>query len=78
MTDESQEMNRSMVEGILETLTDRHSQLDIQLKGLTLSLPGTHLSVQLSGTVSVAVHMRDLTDEEKEAHATANIAHIRA
>jgi hypothetical protein len=76
MTEGGETLSKDMVEGILDALTDRQSQLDVQLKGLTLSVPGTPLSLKFSGTVTVSVHMRELTDEEKAAHAAATIAHI--
>lgn len=78
MPKQSQETNTDTVVGIIEALTDRQSQLDIRLNDLTLRWAGTPFSVQLSGTVTVAVHMRDLTDKEKAAHVAANVAHLRA
>lgn len=70
--------NRGAVEGLIEALKDQHSELEVRLEGMTLSLPGTHLSIQMSGTLTVSVHMRELTDQEKEAYASANVAHLRA
>jgi hypothetical protein len=66
------------MEGLIDALSDKHSQLDLRLQGLTLTLGDSRLAVRLSGTVTVAIHMRDLTDAEKDAHATSNIAHIQA
>jgi hypothetical protein len=77
MTEGITAMGKGMVEDMLEALKDRQSELEIRLPSLTLSLPGTHLSVQLSGTLVVSVHMRELTDEEKEAYASANVAHLK-
>lgn len=76
MTEGGEAISKDMVEGIIDALTDRQSQLDVQLKGLTLSVPGTPLSLKLSGTVTVSVHLRELTEEEKSAHAAATIAHV--
>jgi hypothetical protein len=76
MTEGGETLSKDMVEGIIDALTDRQSQLDVQLRGLTLSVPGTPLSLKFSGTVTISVHMRELTDDEKAAHAAATLAHI--
>ena len=77
MSEESGEISKGLMEGLIEALSDKHGQLDLRLQGLTVSVGDSRLAIRLSGTVSVAVHMRDLTDAEKEAHATASIAQIR-
>lgn len=71
-------MSRGLLEGLIEALSDKHSQVDLRLDGLTLSLGDSRLAVRLSGTVTVSVHMRDLTGGEKDALATAHIAHVHA
>jgi hypothetical protein len=78
MTEGTTIVGKGAVEGLIDSLLDRQSQLDVRLNALTLSLAGTHLALQLSGTLTVSVHMRELTDKEKTAHVAANVAHIRA
>lgn len=78
MPTETEEMGRGLVEGIIDALSDKHSQLDVRLQDLTLALGDTRLALKLSGTVTVSVHMRDLTDAEKDAHVQANIKAIRS
>ncbi len=77
MSGETEEVSKGLVEGLMEALSDKHSQMDVRLQGLTLSFGDSRLALRLSGTVSIAMHMRDLTDEEKSAHAAANIARIQ-
>lgn len=77
MSEGGTEISKGAVEGLIDALMDRQSQLDVRLKGLTLSLAGTHLALQLSGTLTVSVHLRELTEEEKGAHAAATVAHLR-
>jgi hypothetical protein len=74
----SSEGRKGVIEGIVGALRDQHSELEVRLGDLTLRLPGTPFSVQLTGTLNASVHMRELTDKEKEAYATANIAHLHA
>ncbi len=79
MSDESGELSKGLLEGMIEALSDKHSQMDIRLQGLSLDLGGDRrLRVTMSGTVSVSVHMRDLTPEEKSAHMEASVARIHA
>jgi hypothetical protein len=78
MVDESEEISKGLMEGIIGALTDKHSQLDLRLRGLTLSMGDSRLSLKLTGDVTLSVHMRDLTDDEKSAHAASNIANIRS
>jgi hypothetical protein len=71
-------VSKETVEGLIDSLMDRQSQLDIQLKGVTLSWPGTPMALQLSGTLTVSLHFRELSDDEKAAHSAATVSHLRA
>lgn len=78
MAEESGGISKGLVEGLIEALSNKHSQLDVRLQGLSVSVGDSRLAVRLSGTVSLAIHLRDLSDAEKEAHSVANIARIQA
>ena len=78
MAEETEAITKGLLEGVIEALTDKHSQLDLRLRGLTLSLGDSRLSMKVSGDLTVAVHMRDLTDEEKVAHVASNVTNIRS
>ena len=78
MAEETEEVTKGLMEGVIDALTDKHSQLDLRLRGLTLSLGDSRLSLKLSGDVTVAVHLRDLTEDEKAAHVASNVASIRS
>jgi hypothetical protein len=67
------EIEKGILEGLFEALADKHSQLDINLQGLNIKLPSTQLSVELNGLVTLTVHMRDLTEDEKKASAARNV-----
>ncbi|HXQ94469.1 MAG TPA: hypothetical protein VN864_04790 [Thermoplasmata archaeon] len=64
-------------EGLLDTLTDKHGQIDVRFDGVELRWKGTPLGLELNGSVAVTVHLRDLTDEEKKAHIGKNLERIR-
>ncbi|HTT14597.1 MAG TPA: hypothetical protein VMG14_06545 [Thermoplasmata archaeon] len=78
MAEGTEEVSRGLMEGVIEALSDKQSQMEIRLDGLTLALGDTRLGVHLSGTVTVSIHLRDLTDAEKEAHAAATVARVHA
>jgi hypothetical protein len=63
-----------LFEGILEALADKHSQLDINLQNVALRLPNAGVSVEVSGLVTVTAHVRDLTEDERRASSTRNVA----
>jgi hypothetical protein len=71
------ETSQGLVEGVIEAIKDQQSALEVRLDEIALRLPGTPMAVHLSGARMVSVHMRELTPEEKEAHASASVTHWR-
>lgn len=65
---------RSIVADFLEALSDKHSQVDINLQGMTVRFPSTGMSVEFDGLVTLTSHVRDLTEDEKKASAGKNVA----
>ncbi len=74
MPDKDTTRGGGLFEGVLETLADKHSQLDISLQNLRVDLPNTRLSVEINGIVTVTAHVRDLTEDERKASSDRNIA----
>jgi hypothetical protein len=72
----SEEVEKNMFEGLIAALADKQSQVDLTFQRTTLRFPGTAFSMQVDGTVSMVVHMRELTDEEKAALVSKNVANI--
>jgi len=68
------EVERSLNENVLETLSDKHSQFDINLQGMSVRLPNFGMTEDLNGLVPVTCHIRDMTEDEKKASAARNIA----
>ncbi len=52
---------------LVEALSNRHGQVDVRLDHLAVRLP-LGGEVELSGTVSVSVHLRELSERERKAH----------
>jgi hypothetical protein len=67
------EAEKSVVEGVLEALSDKHSQLDVNLQGMTVRFPNTGIGVEFNGLVTVTAHVRDMTEDEKKASAAKNV-----
>ncbi len=70
-------MGRNMFVSMIEALSDKHGQMDLRFEDLTLSAGGTGMSVTMSGTITVQVHMRELADEERAAHVQHNVAALK-
>jgi hypothetical protein len=68
------EVEKGLFEGLFEALADKHSQLDINLQGVNVRLPNAGVTVELNGLLTVSVHLRDLTDDERRASAARNVA----
>jgi hypothetical protein len=69
---------KTILEGLIEALAGKHSQLDLNFQKVTMKLPGMQVGVELDGLVTISVHMRALTEEEKQALATKNMATVSA
>jgi len=67
-------VERSVVADFLGALSDKHSQVDINLQGMTVKFPNTGVTVEFNGLVTVTSHVRDLTEDEKKASAGKNVA----
>jgi hypothetical protein len=52
---------------MMEAASDRHGQMDIRLEHLSFRLPILRDTLEVNGTISVTIHMRDLTEKEKQA-----------
>ena len=64
---------KGLFEGLIEALANKHSQLEINFQNVNLRMPGMQLGVELNGAVSLSVHMRDMSEDEKRAFAAKNV-----
>jgi hypothetical protein len=66
----------NLFQDFVQAIADRHGEMDIRLEHLSLRLPLLKESIELNGTISVSVHMRDLTDKEKQARVAKELRHL--
>ena len=65
---------KTVFEGILEALSDKHSELHISLQGMSGWFPCLGGGVECNGHVTLSAHVRDITEDEKKASASRNVA----
>ncbi len=66
-----------MIESLVNRLTGKESQVDLLLRHVVLELKGTPFALELNGLVTVAAHLRELTEAEKGALAAGRVAKSR-
>ncbi len=72
----TEDTEKNLFEGLITTLANKQSQVDLTFQRTNVRFPGTSFSVEINGTISMVVHMRELTDEEKNALVSKNVANI--
>jgi hypothetical protein len=75
-TPQTGENERNLFEGLITALANKQSQVDLTFVRTNVRFPGTAVGMELNGTISLVVHMRDLTDEEKQVLASKNVANL--
>ena len=73
MSKESSEKETGFLDGLIESLGDKHSQLDVNFQKTQVKLPGIDKYIEIDGLVTFSVHVRELTDEEKRASSRKNV-----
>ena len=71
---ESKSVEKGFFEGLFEALSDKHSQFDVNFQGVTIRFPRIGTSIELNGIVTLTVHWREMTEEEKNASVAKNVA----
>ncbi len=67
---------RNLFEGLITALANKQSQVDLTFNRTNVRFPGTAVGMELNGTISLVVHMRELTDEEKQILASKNLTSL--
>jgi hypothetical protein len=58
---------------LVEALANRHGEVDVHLEHLQVKVPMIREPLEVSGTVTVALKFRELTDREKQADVAREI-----
>jgi hypothetical protein len=69
-----EDAGKNLFEGLIEALANKQSQVDLTFNRTSLRFPGTAVGMEINGAISLVVHMRELTDEEKQILASKNVA----
>ncbi len=56
---EEEAVSKGILEGLIDALTDKHTQMEIEFKRLSVTLPGQKTAIEISGSITVAVRMSD-------------------
>ena len=56
-------IEKSIVAELIGALSDKHTQIDINLQGMNVKFPNTGMSVEFDGLVTITSHVRDMTDD---------------
>lgn len=72
----SADTERNVFEGLITALANKQSQVDLTFVRTNLRFPGTSVGMEINGTISLVVHMRELTDEERQMLASKNVASL--
>ena len=70
----AESIERGLFEGMISALANKHSELELNFDRTTLRFRALQMSVELSGAITLSVHMRDMSEEEKKALASKKIA----
>lgn len=70
----AESIEKGLFEGMISALANKHSELELNFDRTTLRFPTLQMSVELSGAITLSVHMRDMSEEEKKALASKKIA----
>jgi hypothetical protein len=63
-----------LIEGLIEALQNKQSEIALNFHKTSIGIPRLRTTMELNGSISVTVHMRDLTDNEKQAYAQRAVA----
>lgn len=69
--------NSGPFEALIQAMVDRQSQLDLRMENVTLRVPFLGEAFELNGTISLSVHMRGLSDPEKQAHVSRSLKRLQ-
>ena len=61
----AESIEKGLFEGMITALANKHSELELNFDKTTLRFPAIQMSVELSGSITLSVHMRDMSEDER-------------
>jgi hypothetical protein len=62
----------------MDAIVNQRGEVDFRLEKMSLKLPFIPEPVELSGTVTMAFHVRELSEKEREARTAKELRQLRA
>lgn len=59
--------------GLVEALSNRHGEMNVRLEHVTVKLPLIPEKLEVNGTLTLSVHLREMSDKERTAHAAKEV-----
>jgi hypothetical protein len=63
-----------LISELIDALQGKQSEIALNFHKTSIGIPRLRTTMELNGSVSVTVHMRDLSESEKEAYAQRSVA----
>jgi hypothetical protein len=58
-----------LMESLIQALEGKQSEISLNFNRTTIGIPRLRTFMEVNGSISLTVHMREMTDSEKEAYA---------
>ena len=72
----AESIEKGLFEGMITALANKHSELELNFDKTTLRFPALQMSVEMSGSITLSVHMRDMSEDERKALSSKKIAEM--
>jgi hypothetical protein len=74
----SREGGKGMVEGLVEALTAKQTQLDVHLNSLAVDLGDSWITLRFSGDLRMTIQIRDLAPEGQTGLGAGRAASVQS
>ena len=76
MSNRSEGVEKGLLEGLISALANKHAEIELNFDRTALRFPAMQMSMELSGSIILSVHMRDMSEDERRALASKKIAAV--
>jgi hypothetical protein len=68
----------SVFEEMMRALAGRQGEMELRLDRVKVRLPLLREHVEVSGSITITAHVRDLSDKERGAYASRTVSRVRS